>query len=60
MLAIAGGKIRLGFETGGDGDVDHTAIGIEQQLLGVHQLQGQVILARCQASILVEQALDLA
>ncbi len=37
MLSITGGEIGLGFKTGGNGNVDHTAIGIEQQLLGVHE-----------------------
>ena len=60
MLAVTGGKIGLGFKPGGNGNINHTAVGVEQQLLGVHQAQRKVILARCQAAVLVKQAFDLA
>ena len=35
MLSVAGGKIGLSLESGGDGNIDYAAIGIEQKLLGM-------------------------
>ena len=60
MLAITGRKIRLGFKAGRDRYIDHTVVGIQQQLPGVLQAQRQVILARREVTILMKQTLYLA